>query len=322
MKLDKETLIGWVRQPDNWFKLINIVVAVVLAYWLARVFWLWVEVLWPVNVRMPPLTENKTSQINPAKGFDVSRLLQKHLFGEPPRQVASEPVVTENVPETRLNLKLRGIYAAADKTRANAIIEDERGRQSVYFIGDKLKVSGQVFLRAVESNRVVLETNGRREVLTLKEETAKGVVTQADTIKASGQLHVSGGGDENRKVLDRRRDKRLSNELNRYRQQLRDNPMSFSQLVTGRPALENGQMIGIRISPGKNRRLFSQLGLRRNDVITAVNGIQLNNMQEAMSLYAGLDSLDTVEVAIKRGKEELSLLLDLNPETDDAGIKQ
>jgi len=74
----------------------------------------------------------------------------------------------------------------------------------------------------------------------------------------------------------------------------------------------NGEMIGITISPGKDKRLFTQLGLRARDVITSINGISLSNPQNAMQLMSDIQNMQELEVEINRGNETISLLLNLN----------
>ena len=88
--------------------------------------------------------------------------------------------------------------------------------------------------------------------------------------------------------------------------------MSLSDLVRMSPSTRNGETIGYRISPGKDKRLFTQLGLRRNDVITGVNGMSLANPADAMQLFGEIQNMQDIQVDILRGKENISLLLDLN----------
>ena len=239
------------------------------------------------------------------KAVDVGGLISKHLFGDEDKAPVAVVEDTEDAPETKLNLKLRGIYAATNKDHSNSIIEDGKGKQAVYFIDDKLEVSGRVYLRNVYSDRVIIENNGRKEELSLKD-------ALPAEMKQRNNPQLTLKKSASKKVEDKRKNKKISSSLNKYRKQLMDDPMSLTDLVKMSPASKDGETIGYRISPGKDKLLFKQLGLRRNDVITGVNGMSLANPQDAMQLFGEIQSMQDIQVDIQRGNQNISLLLDLN----------
>ncbi len=294
---------NWLTNGAMWINVAQWLGGIIIVFWLAQTVWTWVDHFIAPKTNITLKTAKQTHKNNNAQ-TNVSSLIARNIFGAQAVKQAKPVEVTENAPETKLNLKLRGIYAADNIKKANAIIEDGRGKQAVYFIDEKLSVSGRVFLRQVQVDKVILETNGKREALTL--------ITEEMPIVTSKKSNTTNKSKGKKSVNDKRGDQRISKRLNEYRDKFAQDPTSVADAISGRPHIVNGELQGFSISPGKDRKLFEDLGLRRNDVITSINGVALNNMQDAMSLMQDVKSLSEVSVEIQRGQEQLNLLLNLN----------
>ena len=85
---------------------------------------------------------------------------QFRLGGAPP-----PPQDLEDVPETQLNLKLKGTIAASVDQESMAIIAEGNGDEKVYEIGDA--IPGGASIHAIRLDRVILERAGRLEELRL-----------------------------------------------------------------------------------------------------------------------------------------------------------
>ncbi len=309
MKLSTDNILLWSKNISNWLPVIQWSGWLLITVILAKLFWLiTLHITSPDVSKQTISVSSRTAQSQSSSAIDVSALVNRHLFGsaETAAVVEVEDVVEV---ETRLNLKLKGTYAADNKSHSNSIIEDSQGKQAVYFIDDKLKVSGRVFLRQVYLDRVIIETNGRKEVLRLKDDLPQ--MTKAVGKKPPG-AKKSGA-----RVDDKRKYQQISKSLNKYRKQLLDDPLSLVGLINYQPKMANGEMVGITISPGKDKRLFTQLGLRARDVITSINGVSLSDPQNAMQLMSDIQNMQELQVEINRGSETISLLLNLN---DKVGI--
>jgi general secretion pathway protein C len=315
MNLSANKAIEWSKQYANWLPVIQWGGLTVITVILAKLFW-----VITLHFTQPDVSKQKVtvttskSKAKTTSNTDVSKLIARHLFGSAERVEVAQPQV-DDAPVTKLNLILRGTYAAGKKERSNSVIEDGKGKQAVYFVDDKLQVSGQVFLRQVHVDKVILETNGRIEELRLKDKVPQ-VAVRSTKQKKVGQ------GKKNNRVDDKRKNAQISQSLNKYREKLQSDPLSLVGLVNYQPKMVDGEMIGIEISPGKDKRLFTQLGLRRRDVITAVNGVSLTNPQDAMQLLTEIQDMQELQVDISRGNESISLLLNLNPTPVDRGPKQ
>jgi len=95
--------------------------------------------------------------------------------------------------------------------------------------------------------------------------------------------------------------------MQKLRSKLTD-PQSLSELVSISPAMSGADFQGFRLAPGKNRALFGRLGLRRNDVVTAVNGISLGDPASSFSLMEQFSSAEEINMTIKRGDREMNIL--------------
>lgn len=306
MNLSTNTILNWGKNYFNWLPLIQWTGWIIIAIASAKLFWILTLHFMAEDISNKKAIIGSASQTVKAHDtVDVGGLVSMHLFGDQEKAVVAQAEDVVDAPETRLNLKLRGIYAASNKAKSNSIIEDGKGKQAVYFIDDKLDVSGRVYLRSVYIDRVVLETNGKKEFLSLIDSLPAEMKR-----KKSSQLTLKNSKGD--KVQDKRKNKQISKSLNEYRKKLLDNPMSLSEIVRMSPATKDGETIGYRISPGKDKRLFTQLGLRRNDVITSVNGMSLSNPSDAMQLFGEIQNMQDIQVDILRGNENISLLLDLN----------
>jgi type II secretion system protein C len=68
---------------------------------------------------------------------------------------------------------------------------------------------------------------------------------------------------------------------------------------------------GFRIRAKDNGRLFRQLGLRNDDVVTAINDVPVQDTDNALAMYRSLAGASRVKLAIVRDGKPLSVLVDL-----------
>ena len=69
------------------------------------------------------------------------------------------------------------------------------------------------------------------------------------------------------------------------------------------PYMAGGKLNGFKIRYVKRGSDFDKLGVKRGDVITAINGEQLNNFKVPLEFFNNLDSITAATLTIKRGNE-------------------
>lgn len=266
----------------------------------------------PVDVTAPSAS---------AQSVDVARVQAWHLFGEagavaeanavvepgPDAAANSREGIEKGARETRLALKLRGIVASSEDGLGYAIIE-QNSQQDIYTVEDKLPLPGQVLLAKVMADRVVLDNGGTYELLELFEDSA------LDTQLLQRPPPVSGDADTGGAVTNVPLDGSASAVAKAYRQRLYENPQSLADVVTVSAVRENGELLGYRIAPGKEREQFEQLGFRPGDLVTGVNGIALNDPANTLRLYQTMRSATEAVFDLQRDNQPLTVSVSLGDE--------
>ena len=266
---------------------LSLVLVIAIGYYLARIAWMLVpagdEVLWAPPAQIT--TNRAAAQSGPATAsFDG--IVNAHLFGEAGAIAAPTPVEeTDDAPDTRLNLTLRAAVAAEDAEFAHAIIADGSGEEKVYFI--KSSVPGGATLHNVYPDRVILNRGGVLEALRLPREFKSGTVARrSQTTRTAPKAQRS------------------------VQQLIAENATNFTEIIRPQPFMPNGQLKGYRVFPGRNRQQFIALGLRPGDLVTAVNGVALNNPAQGMEIFRSLSDSTQVEVTVERNGQPETLTLD------------
>lgn len=299
---------------------------VLLLAWIvslaADVFWLVMPQ--PASPAIPPAMLQGGGQTQkPAPASQASRQEQEsvdidsmqawHLFG---RQEA-EQVVEEAVPEapsdaeleareTRLSLKLLAVMQMPVSNSGYAVIE-HASKADLYRVGDTLPGGRDVKLQRVLVDRVIIDNRGNLESLLLYEESEESA--QAARAVRTRQRQTQRG---DARVLDQRDNPRLTQMANQYRQQLMSNPMSLADVIKVSIAKDaSGDVIGYSIRPGRDRQQFAAFGLQSGDIVTAVNGVSLDDPARAMELYSQLRTATEASFSIKRGSENLNVIVGL-----------
>lgn len=268
--------------------LVVLLMIVLLAQSLAQLTW---QVL-PSQPVEPLTMPSMSAQPNTgqARNTDISRIAQWHLFGTV-QKVALKTAVATEAPDTRLNLKLRGLLASTDPVAARAIIADGKGVEEAYKVGQKLP--GNAVLREIYADRVILEYRGRLEALRLpKDSDASAMVSRKSTSSTRGRNRgVTQAGTADNAAL-----------LRQYRDALINRPQSLMNLVNASPVTDKatGRLKGYRLRPGKDRKLLGRFGLKSGDVVTGVNGVTLDNPIKALEIMRDLSTSTSVTLDVER----------------------
>jgi general secretion pathway protein C len=260
-----------------------------IAYYLAKMIWL----LLPGGnaEQLIFAADAATSGGRTASGsVDYQTIINAHVFGENSGEAAPPPKATENAPETRLNLKLRGAIAAEDDTVAHAIIAEGNGKERVYFLQDA--VPGGAKLHEVHLDKVILNRGGVLETLRLPKE-------------------ANGGSIQTTRAPARPAQNRAPPDLDAMNQMMRTgaSPVAFTDILRPQPFMPNGELKGYRVYPGRDRKKFAELGLRAGDLVTEINGQRLDNLNAGMEVFRNLADVSQLNVVIERNGQPLVLNL-------------
>ena len=70
-----------------------------------------------------------------------------------------------------------------------------------------------------------------------------------------------------------------------------------------------GEQVGYRVYPGRDRRQFAALGLQPGDIIKDIDGQSLTDPSQAMQIFQSLGTAEQVTVTIERGGASETLTL-------------
>ena len=258
------------------------------AFYLAQMTWRFIEVPEAdVSAPTPSAQVARPDTAKPQKTKYGAEIANLHLFGVVGQKVVQRQV--EKAPETRLNLTLHGVFVGKKANEGSAIIGKKGGKQQFYQTGTKL--SGGVSLKEVHADHVVLERNGRQEILRFPKSTTEGV-TMAATSKATAQ---AGTGS-----------------LKTYKDTFTKQPFKIFEHLRFVPVRAGKGIKGYRILPQRNRELFNKLGVKTSDLVTAINSTPLTDERKSLQLLNTLKTSDQIILDIVRDGNPQSVVLNLN----------
>ena len=211
---------------------------------------------------------------------DLAAIVNAHLFG-----VASLQGDPSAAPATSANLTLAGTLAGSAPESGWAIIGASGQSARVYATGAALP--GGAKLLAVYPDRVILDRNGARESLMLP--------------RLSGGAAVAGNYAPPASVAES------------VRQMLVQDPAAANELIRPQPVFAGSTLRGYRVFPGRNRAQFARLGLQPGDLVSAVNGIALDDPNRGLEILRSIGVGSPVTLTIDRNGQQQQLGVDPAP---------
>jgi general secretion pathway protein C len=293
------------------------------------VLWIVVSLLQLLFAFIPSSSVNEDSV--PAKvaespmatsvAVDIEKLQAIPLFGESGGLASNEveplPVQDEvvlNATKTRLNLILEGIVHTPEVSDSVAVIVYQ-GKQDQYYVGDKLPVGNRVELVKVLVDHVILDNAGNYESLWLYDDEKKNSRASITGQRVTPQAKPVNNNKEI--ITDNRKNEEATNLASDYRQRLYKNPSSLAEVLRIAPAQNNGQLVGYKVSPGRDREQFAQLGFKANDIVTSINGIALDEPSKALQVYKLMRTAKEASFTVERDSQLVEVMVSLGEDSDD-----
>lgn len=285
-------------------KKIILVVVIALSLYLVSIV---AKLTWSIlpapesNIKNVNTNNSVTSSSSKNATVNVNSIAKLNLFGDAAvtEVTADDETEDDDVPETKLNLVLSGVVASSDENRGAAIIE-YKNIQNTYGIGDKIEGTN-VTLDQIKNDRVIIKNRLVKETLMLEgidfEEANRN---KAITAKSAQPVKTQ-----------RQNTREKAEAIRQARQEIAQQPASFADLIALAPHRVDGQLIGYRVSPGKKPALFNAVGLKNGDVVLALNGLDLTDLQQVQEALRELNEAETLQLEILRAGEFLSLDLEV-----------
>ncbi len=247
-----------------------------------------------------------TTAAGPSRNVDIVAVQALNLFGDfnavPVAAVAPEP--QQQIEITKLNLELQGIIAANDPNQSWAII-GRANEQKLYKVGDPIDGANGVKLAEIHSLKVILNNNGSLEELWLYGEDGLKVASAAPP----QQPTFTPPPVNNSPASPAPADVQASISRDQIEQ-----AKNIGDVVRFMVATENGKMIGYKVRPGRKRELFDQVGLRADDIVVSVNGIEVNEPQKVREVYQALKNATEANLQVMRDGSTHSIQITMSSE--------
>jgi general secretion pathway protein C len=296
------TAIDWKKGLDPFFtesvqrriaNIVTLLLLLMLAAVLAQLTWK----LLPVDDgAVPVITPVQAHKAQAQRSWEIARW---HLFGISPDEGRDPRVAVESLPETTLNLMLRGVVASRNEGESGAIIGAPNAIEIYYPVGAKLP--GGAVLREIHADRVILERAGRFETLRLPKELLEDAATAASRERGSEQESAPA---HDREAVPPR-------SLREYRDIALTDPQQLSDALAVTPRREDETVIGYEVRPGRDSALLDRLGLMSGDVVTSINGISLDTPERAFSVLRTLSGADQIRLDIQRDGVPQTLIVEI-----------
>lgn len=289
---------------STWQFFVRLLLVLCLSVSLARLFWLVfpVPTIPAATVAIPTSVASGDSN-GPA--VNIAQLKALTVFGkvEAPKPQDQAPAAIESkAVNTQLNLVLVGLMEGNDERSSRAIITSG-DKQDVYAVNDPLPVGNNVTLSKVLNDRVIINNNGQYENLWLysNDPNAPPISQMSmSPVAARPQPTVS------QQSFPTGRPSAIGPEVQSPQKRgdsggLAEVSRNLSDVVAMSIHRENGQVIGYKIRPGRDVEKFKSAGLQADDVVTAINGMPLNNPAKIMEVYKNLGNTTAASLEIRRG---------------------
>lgn len=292
---------------------ISVLLLVYIAFLAAKITWLLVP--------QAPITSHSTvatgvKQANSTEqSFNLSALQALNLFGQYDEQVKdiAEPIT--DAPETRLQLTLSGLVASDNAETAAAIIEYQ-GKQETYGIGDVI-LGTRANLEQVLTDRVIIKQSGRLETLMLDgadyNQPAQNIANKRETLnRVKNRDKAPRTTRKNADVVDQRLNSELAENAAQLRADISKDPGKITDYLTISPARKGGEIVGYRLSPGRNPAFFKLSGLKPGDIALQMNGHDLLIPLEAAQALSALKTERDMSILIERKNDLIEILFSID----------
>ncbi|CAM3723728.1 type II secretion system protein GspC [Vibrio aquimaris] len=232
-----------------------------------------------------------SSNVEKGAGLNIADLQNSHLFG---RYQANAPAVKKKVvteaPKSRLSVVLVGVVTSSEEGKNLAVVSN-RGQQATYGIGETLEGTRATVVEVLY-DRIIVDNSGRNETVML-EGLKYTKDPQPQPKSQSVKAEVS------------------ADKLDEIRTVIRKDPKQIFQYVRMSQMKRDGEVIGYRLSPGRDKELFESAGLKPGDVATQINGQSLSNPAAMGEIFKNMSSLTELNLTVERDGQSFEIYIEL-----------
>jgi general secretion pathway protein C len=266
----------------------------------------------PVDRGMSGLSDTREAKVNQAKqDFSTYQtIISRDLFkaGKTRTDKVNEKIELDKLKQTQLNLKLCGTVSGSQEEAYAVIEKAQNHKQALYREGDSVE---NAMIKKILRNTVVLNVNGKDEILVIKKEKGKSAgrpqTVQEDTAEMP-EPEVTEEPPPEEPPPEAPPEE--SGAVNIDRQKVNGALKNINQLMSQvkvRPHFKDGKPNGLMLSHIQQNSIFMDMGLQSGDIIKGVNGNAIESVDDALKFYESLKSSPSVQLQIERQGEQMSV---------------
>jgi general secretion pathway protein C len=253
---------------------------------IAKVFWQAYSHYNPSSTRTSQ--EQIISDSVSASPTDYAKTItNESLFGTAKVAKKVKNLVVADIPESSLNVTIKGILALADEAASVAILSVEGANEKIFKLGDQL--SRRNTIAKITSTGIMVDNNGRLEMIRLPRAQLNSNAEDLGSSQLSSPIGLSA-----------------------LRKEVMGNPLELEQYINFAPHTSNNEFVGYRVSAGKRSELFVRLGLKTNDIVTSIDNVPIAKLAGRMDILTNLSVAKTLSLGIVRGGEKQQLKVDFS----------
>ncbi|MGH7800274.1 MAG: type II secretion system protein GspC [Thermodesulfobacteriota bacterium] len=248
---------------------------------------------------------------SPRSSYDV--ILKRNIFNLKRTSLGSSGLSVNEVPQTKLNLELLGTVLGA--SGKSAIIKNlDAGKVRGYVEGELIDIvtSESVKLTRIESCIAIVERGEGPETIKCKKEI--GVTSSVVSQPQPGQRGVSSRLGQTRERISKEKTqaevetadvREVSDGVYEVNQKMLEEALSDpNHLVTQARAIP--QEDGLKFFAIRPNSIFFKIGLRNGDVIHKINDVEMDNIENAFSLFEELRGQTNFSINLSRRGQNLT----------------
>jgi general secretion pathway protein C len=276
------------------FAAANLMLVAALAYFGVDAFYNYLTARYEQSESAPvaAAVENRPTLEKKQPLAYYSSIVERNLFNTKSKAVdvkpAKESVNIEGLEQTKLNLKLYGTVIGLEGGDYAVIEEAAKRKQNLYRVGQSVD---NATIKMILRERVVLSVNGKDEVL------------EIEKVKSGRGFKRAPAARSSVRTSPKPRTQRITLRRSQLEETLQNVNELMSQ-VNVRPHFQEGKPDGLMLSRIRPNSMFMRMGLRNGDIITGVNGQDIQSVDDALKFYESLKNADNVSVQLKRRGRE------------------
>ena len=235
--------------------------------------------------------------------FDLSPIISRNIFNlkgiipdaesDGSRACSLEPF------KSSLPYKISGILFGG--TSETSLVVFEGTGNGIFKLGDHLPQGGT--LHAIEKNRIFVVNKSCPEYIDLIPELPKDPRLSRSPQNASGALFKEDGFERNGNTTTATKqwvNNILTNDFARTLEEAKASPN-----------IVGGQVKGFVITNITQNSVYAKLGIKDGDIVSAINGIELNDAARAIQTLNSMRNENTIEMQIIRGGQTISFKVNI-----------